>query len=86
MQVSYSREVGQKKTRKLVVQLSGDDVDGLPETMRQAFTRAEIELVLNRPASLVGLCAQMLGSRPRDLQGDLDIDDDGAYTPPDNGR
>jgi hypothetical protein len=86
MQVSYNREVGAKKTRKLVLQLSSDDVEGLPETLRQEFTRAEIALVLGSAASLIGLCARIVGARPSDLQGELAIDDDGAFTPPDNGR
>jgi hypothetical protein len=83
MQVSYNREVGRKGGRKLTLQLSADDVDALPETLRQEFARAEIALLLNRPASLVSVWSRILGLRPKDLQGDL-FEGEGAdvFTPP----
>src|SRR5262245_20228335 len=78
MQISYNRHLT-KKTRKITLELSGDDLDGLPETLRQEFLRAE--LIIHRPAQLVSVWARILGARPSDAQPELELEGEKVGVP-----
>jgi hypothetical protein len=79
MQIKYSRDYT-KKTRDLKLQLSAEDLEGLPETLRLAFFRAEHT---QRPAQLVSVWSRILGLQPADPQTDLFENGDGEKEPPD---
>jgi hypothetical protein len=54
--------------RELVLRLTQDDIDKLPETLRQEFLRAEHS---GRSAQIISAWARIAGLMPSDPQADL---------------
>jgi hypothetical protein len=84
MQTKYARDLT-KKTRKMTLEISAEDLEGLPETLRQEFFRAEYRL--HHPAQILSVWARIFGLQPADPQGELELEGateaeiDGALTP-----